>query len=340
MDVKELANKYRSEIPSNLSDIEFLKAVYIKLAHEKAFDEKYYFGNSGTIKKIYKLAQKNKNSRVAGKEKRTIICCSLSYEIEHLLEELGYKCFVTPYFEIGDHVFPIVVLDDGTQIKYDLQKDLENIQTHCRTQFFATIDRDDFSYNLHVFDDDEQFKVDKAIGYVDSIEDYKDSDIENLDKKIAENPDATIWQKLNLILSDTRVNDISKDTGYIECYRYYTKRLLPRYFTTKEFTAKVHVITCSRQTSNNDSNNEIEFTNCIYVDDKSAPQAVYMFSRVHNKYILTPYENLIKLEEEGLIIGNKYPSNGSKKLKKELNIYKSEKDLSMNNLDDSNFQKC
>jgi len=339
MDVKELANKYRSEIPSNLSDIEFLKAVYIKLAYEKAFDEKYYFGNNGTIKKIYKLAQKNKNSRVAGKEKRTIICCSLSYEIEHLLAEFGYKCFVTPSFEIGDHVFPIVVLDDGTQIKYDLQQDLENIQTHCRTRFFATSDGDDFAYNLHVIDNEEQFKIDQAIGYVNTTEDYRDSDIENLDKKIAENSDATIWQKLNIILSDTKVNDISQDTGYIECYKYYAKRLLPRYFTTKEFMAKVHIITCSRQVSNSDGEDEIEFTNCIYVDDRSAPQAVYMFSRIHNRYILTPYENVIKLEEEGLIIGNKYPSNGSKKLKKQLDIYKNEKDLNTHNLYDSDRQE-
>lgn len=56
----------------------------------------------------------------------------------------------------------------------------------------------------------------------------------------------------------------------------------------------------------------------IYVDDRSAPKAVFMFSRVYNKYILTPFENVIKIQEEGLVIGTNRPSNGVTKLKKEL----------------------
>lgn len=333
MDVRELANKYKSEIPDNLTDIEFLKAVYIKLAHEKAFDEKYYFGNNGTMKKIYTLAQKQKNSRVAGEEKRTIICYSLSYEIKHLVEEFGYKCYITPSLEVGDHVFPIVILDDGTQIKYDLQKDLENIQTHCRTQYFCTSDRDDFAYNLHVLNNDEQFEIDKKIGYVSSIEEYKDAAIEKLDQIILNNTKLTVWEKLNVILSDSIVNDIPQDAGYVECFRFYSKRILPRYFDSKELSSKVHLITCAKPSLS--SEDEKEFTNCIYVDDKSAPSSVYVFSRVHNRYILTPYDNLIKLEEEGLIIGNKYPSNGSKKLIKKLDSYKKEKEATAPNQDDN-----
>ena len=42
----------------------------------KSFDEKYYFGNSKTRRKIYELAERN-TEEVAGKRK--IICVSFIY---------------------------------------------------------------------------------------------------------------------------------------------------------------------------------------------------------------------------------------------------------------------
>jgi len=322
MNIKELANRYRNEIPNNLTEIEFLKAVYIKLGKERIFDEKYYFGNSGTMKKIYQLAKKERNNTETNYEKRTIICYSLSYEIKHIVKEFGYKCEVTPSFETGEHVFPIITLSDGTRIKYDLQKDLENIQFHCQTEYFATKDEDDYGYNLYAIEEDKQFEIDKSIGYVSTKKDYRNSDIEKLDEKIDSNTSLTIWEKLKVILTDNSVNEIASYSGYIETFRFYSKRLLPRFFDKKELHSKVHIITCSKTKINDKDENEKELTNLIYIDDKSAPKSVYIFSRVHNKYILAPYENIIKLESEGLNIGNDFFSNGSKKFKKELKKYK------------------
>lgn len=335
MNIEELANKYKAEIPNTLSEIEFLKAVYIKLAHKKAFDERYYFGNASTTRKIYALAEREKNHTTSIDKKRTIICYSLSYEIKHLLREFGFNCFVTVSSEMGDHVFPIVVLSDGTQIKFDLQKDLENIQTHCKTQYFATKDKDDFGFNLRVIDEDGQFEIDRAIGYVSCKEDYRDMDIEKLNKKFAETPNLTVWERLSIILSDSSINNIPESAGYIECFRYYSKRIFPRFFSSKELSGKVHTITCAKKTEDGQ-----EFTNCIYVDDKSAPSEVYVFSRVHNRYILTSFDNLIKLEEEGLIIGNKYPGNGVSRLRKQLNLYKRSKQMALENIpsDDSHSE--
>ena len=317
MDIKELANKYRAELPEGLTDIEFLKAIYIKLGYKKAFDERYYFGNSSTMKKIYKLAEREKHNSISIDKKRTIICYSLSYEIRHLLREFGYHCFVTTSCEMGDHVFPIVTLPDGRRIKYDLQKDLENIQTHCKTEFFATVDNDDYGERLSVIDEDTQFEIDKKIGYVSEKDDYRDSDIDSLDSKLIGRTDLTLWQKLSIILSDSGINNIPENTGYIEIFRYYSKRIMPRYFTSKELSGKIHLITCAKGSKDNP-----EYTNCIFVEDRSAPKQLFIFSRVHNKYIPISYDGMLKLEEEGLIIGNNFPSNGASKLKKELEIHK------------------
>ena len=50
MNVQELALKYREEILKDLGNIDFLKAVYINLGMERFFYDKYYFGNSQTMK--------------------------------------------------------------------------------------------------------------------------------------------------------------------------------------------------------------------------------------------------------------------------------------------------
>lgn len=323
MNIEELADRFRKEIPEGLDDERFLKAVYIKLGKERVFDEKYYFGNSATMKKIYTLAKRNKDNKHYATDKRKIVCYSLSYVIQHLLTELGYRCVVSPSFEVGDHVFPIVQLKDGRKIKFDLQQDLENIQTYCKTRYFATVDSDDIGYNFDTIDDETQVSIDKDIGYIESEEDYKDIAIQQLQESLSENRDLTIWQRLSILLSDPKVNDIPMDTGYIECFKFYKKRLFPKFFSDKELAGKIHLITCSKEDPQ--SPDEQEYTNCIYVNDKSAPKSVYLFSRVHNKYILTSYDNVIKIQEEGLNIGAKYPSNGATKLKKALKEYQLEK---------------
>lgn len=320
MNIKDLANKYKEEVPEGLSDIEFLKAIYIKLGYKKVFDEKYYFGNSGTMKKMYRLAESEKHNSTSIDKKRTIICYSLSYEIKHLLQEFGYRCIVTTASEVGEHVFPIVILSDGRKIKYDLQRDLENIQTHCRTKFFATTEMDGYEEVLSVINQDTQFEIDKKIGYVSTKEDYMDSSIEILEDKIFGETELTLWQKLSIILSDPAINNISPDTGYIESFKYYSKRIMPKFFSSKELYGKVHIITCSKGNKENP-----EFTNCIFVDDKNSPREVYIFSRVHNRYMPISYDVLLKLEEEGLVIGNNYPSNGLSKLKKKLDEHKKQK---------------
>lgn len=320
MNIKELADKYKSQIPQDLDEYRFLKSLYIKIGQDRIFDEKYYFGNSGTMKKIYSLAKNNRNNRQFELEKRTIICYSLSYTIEHLLEEIGYNCMVTHSLENGDHVFPIVMLSDGRRIKYDLQKDLENIQTRCKTEYFATSDNDDLGYHLTTINDDEQTKIDIDINYIENEEEYKNVAIDNLHKTIKNNNELNIWQKLQLILKDEKINDIPKYAGYVECFRFYYKRVLPEFFSDKELAHKIKFITCSKSTGENS-----EYTNCIFVEDETAPKAVYMFSRIHNRYILTPYEKIIELEQKGLNIGVKFPTSGVNKLKKEMEKYRESK---------------
>ena len=87
MKKQEFIQSIKEKLPNNLSDLEIAKYIYIQLGKQKAFDEKYFFGNSKTRKKIYKLAEQNKiDSEQASKNKK-IICVSLSYLYRDILRE-------------------------------------------------------------------------------------------------------------------------------------------------------------------------------------------------------------------------------------------------------------
>lgn len=317
MNVKELANRYRKEIPEGLDEESFLKALYIKIGRDRVFDEKYYFGNFETQRKIYRLSERERTNTKLNIEKRTIICCSLSYNIEHLLREFGFRCIVTTSSSIGEHVFPIVLLSDGRHIKFDVQRDLEFIQTNCKTRFFGTTERDDDIYGLSTIDDERQIQLDKNIGYISDISDYKDDAIERLASVLQNNSNLPIWQRLSIVLKDPRINDLPNYMGYVEAFKYYHNCILPKYFSKKDLEHSIHLITCSRS----NSAGEEEYTNCIFVGVPNAPNEVYLFSRVHNRYVATPFDSLIKLQQDGLKIGIKKPLNGSKKLLKALDNY-------------------
>lgn len=317
MNAKELADKYRKEIPEGLDEESFLKALYIKIGLNRIFDEKYYFGNSETQRKIYRLAERERTNTQADLDKRTIICCSLSYNIEHLLKEFGFACIVTTRELIGDHVFPIVLLSDGRRIKFDLQRDLEYIQTNCRTRFFGTTERDDDIYGLSTIDSERQLQLDENIGYVSNSSDYRDEAIERVADALQRNASLPIWQRLSIVLKDSEINNLPPSMGYVEAFKYYAKNILPKYFNKRELSHSIHLITCAKS---NEEGNE-EYTNCIFVDAQNAPKEVYLFSRVHNRYVPTSFETLIKLQQDGLKIGAKRPLNGLSKLLSALDEY-------------------
>ena len=88
---------------------------------------------------------------------------------------------------------------------------------------------------------------------------------------------------------------MTRNAGYVETYNFYTKRLLPRYF----LKGQINCIICSKITDKENSGDDNkEYTNCLYSDTIGSPEAVYLFSRIHNRYIRTTFSCLAELEKE------------------------------------------
>ena len=212
MKKQEFIQSIKEKLPNNLSELEIAKYIYIQLGKQKAFDEKYFFGNSKTRKKIYKLAEQNKiDSEQASKNKK-IICVSLSYLYRDILREFGINSVIAEEME---HKYPIIVLKNGKRIRADLQLDLYNIHTKSKTKYFGTKEK----YGEELVEelrDEKNIEIDKRIGYIKDENEYKDS----FDKKLE----------------------------YVELYKYY-KSVLNK-IDNKFLDKKIFALTCFRERKN------------------------------------------------------------------------------------------
>ncbi len=92
MNRKQIIEKIKQNMPNfkgNEEEMEVKKVLYIytQLGKMKSFDEKYYFGNSQTRKKIYKLAERAEKNIEEVASKRKIICVSLTHLFCNILRE-------------------------------------------------------------------------------------------------------------------------------------------------------------------------------------------------------------------------------------------------------------
>lgn len=163
MNKEEFIEKLKQNMPEGLNEIETAKYIYIELGKEKAFDEKYFFGNSKTRRQIYKLAEQTNHFTDSVVKNKKIICVSLTYLYRDILKDFGINSIVA---EDGDHKYPIILLKDKMQmIKADLQQDLYNIQTKSKMQYFGTRSKYE-SYDVIPIDEEYLREIDEKIGYI------------------------------------------------------------------------------------------------------------------------------------------------------------------------------
>lgn len=270
MHIHELAQKYRQGISKTWDDIRVLKHLYISLGRDKVFDPKYYFGNEGTIKKIYMLAERKRHDKTFGTDTRELICYSLANKFKQLVEdqefsEYGFQCEVTVPINIGDE---------------EKQR--------------------------------EMLKIDQDIHYIQEESDYKDHAIERLTQRIK---GKELDERIEILVSDPEINQLSDRIGYIEFYQYY-KGIMQQIVSPKEFGHQVYLLHCCKQ-KDPEKRTEEDYTSCLYVST-SKKSNVYLLSRKDMKYKRVDLATIPTLTESGLQIGLKPKENGAKMLRREV----------------------
>ncbi len=302
MNKLEFIEDLKKNMPQNLNEIETAKYIYIKLGKEKAFDERYFFGNTKVKRQMYQMAERTKYNTDSVAKNRKIICVSLSYLYRDILKEFGINSIVTSE---GDHKYGIIILKDGTKIKADLQLDLCNIQTKCKTEYFGTKSKYELN-SLFELSESELLNIDKKIGYVERKEDYKDNAIEGLKEKVK---DKTPNEALDIIFNDQKVNQFENDLEFVEMYKYYRglfNKTIQRYIDKKVFA-----FNCYRQKEDD----QRDYTMCVYSSEENNTN-VYIFSKKNNRFVKVELDKIDEMEQEGLVLGVRQKEQGVKKLKK------------------------
>ncbi len=308
MDKKQLIETIRRTMPKlDESDpdkeLKIALHIYITIGKQKAFDEKYYFGDSETAKKIEQLAKRSIRHPEEFVPKRKIVCISISYLYKDILREFGINASVIKPDNEDKHVLPVIKLKDGRKIKADIQQDLYLIQTKSRLKNITSV-RSPFGDKELTPEQLTKILID--IGYIKDEKEYRDEKIEEVKKEISYK-DAQ--EALSKILEDKRICEIEDELGYVEATKYYKSILniiVPQYLDKKIFK-----VDCYREKENK----EKDYSICLYAEERGEIKP-YIFSNKLNRFVKTDLEQLNQWQKEGLVIGIGHKRDGSKKLKK------------------------
>lgn len=272
-----MVEKLKSKMPKDLTEIEIAKYIYIELGKIKSYDEKYYFGNSKTKSKIYRLAKNTPNRINETMKNKKIVCVSLSYLYRELLKRFDIKSYINlPDIE-GDHVNVVICLSDGRNIKADLQLDLLMIQTNMKTRYFGTKESGEEINGYSEISDEENIEIDKRINYINNEKDYRDEEIKKL-KQNCQGKSPTEISKI--IINNPAVNNLPIDMGYVERSKYYIglyRLCMPR----KNFD----IAHCYRYDKTDNEEQDKKYKMILGVYDKGNSITTYTFSERVNGFI-------------------------------------------------------
>lgn len=328
MTKKDLVEEILQNMPDGLTQLEKARYIYIELGKQRTFDTRYYYGNSSIRKKIHQEVERERTNTRNLRNKRTIICITLSEIYKSALQQVGIDCEVVSNGGYGDkHVIPIVSLNDEKRgklrIRADLQQDLEAIQTGMSTVEFGTINRHERRYN--VIAENELKEIDRKIGYIK--ENYRDADIDEAILK-ARTMDAN--ESLRYILQNPALYANTHFNGQVErrkYYRFLINTIIPNYSEKKVF-----MFTCYREKADgqNSEQEKRDYTLCVYSYEKEEVYA-YLYSTKEERFLPIELEKLDELQSEGLVLGTRRKTKGVRLLNKFIRAHKSKKEKEQSN---------
>lgn len=261
--------KLKQNIPSSLNEIAIARYCYIQLGKLVTFDTNYAFGNSKAKKSIYRSIAKNINQLNSIFESKTVICKSLAYIYEYILQSFNIQSYTSAPL-INDHIYNIIVTKDNILYEVDLQQDLKYVQSSSKTHYFgATSKRLEISFIA----DEEIKKIDQSIGY-NYIDDTIDICFNHLSNTL------TLSEKVEHLLDILYENVDMQSMGYLERFQ----------FIHYQIYNQMPLIGCEKK---------LYFSNC-YTKENGDISCLSIDSSVLSLYIILK-KNYVKISENELI---------------------------------------
>jgi len=321
-------------MPQNLGEKEKIAFIMLKIAEDRSFSEHYYWGDAATSRKMYSKAMDPKDVKL--ENKRKLICVTASRLFKYIATELGLEvCYVgeegypistlTGWLKNGEHVYPAAKLSDGTLIKCDIQRDLPNIQTGCRWKFFGSAELGEKGI-LAEITQEELDTIMEEIGYfknrVGYTDDYCRRRISEIDKPVS------VTELVGGIFQDERLSREAEHTNIVETYKFYMKvmeiylseecrdrSICRKTLQLTRYIDRFFMFPCKMK-----KDGITRYTLCAYTHDEEDEETIYLLSRTRKKMLPITLEEMSFFEEQGL----KFPSEGTKHLRKKLKAFRKE----------------
>lgn len=288
----------------NYNELETLRYVYIYLGNMFNFNTEYYFGSNKKKYKIYRECLYNRNIFDKKLEDKNIICICLSYIMEHVGKKLDINIISReePNAEkVRQHYLNYVTLKDNTKFFIDLQCDLDNIQTKCKTEYFGINE-----FGKEIIKEEKLLEIDKKIGYIKEDELYTNDYLYMIKKAIE--GDYPMEVKFDLAIKSLNMYTDISSLKYVERYVYYKKMiklLFNKEYNKIKFIDSYQVI-----------NNKRVGTLIVYVRTKGNFYKLYKYNQELNNFENIKYIELENEITKGLVLTKQIPIR-----KKVLNNY-------------------
>lgn len=198
-----------NDIPTNLSDLELCKYIYIKLGKILKYDinimseknDAFNFNDINTINNIWGALSNKKATNISYTKTFAYICELVGIECD-TIEVNNYK--------YKQNKISIKINNNPTTIICDITQDVPYIQGQFQTKYFG-------NYN-------DEFELDKKIKYI--TDNYNDKKIEKIGQKINYNSNTIL---IDILLKTQNIIDI-KNIGPVELgiiYDYIFNKYVP-----------------------------------------------------------------------------------------------------------------
>ena len=302
MNKKELVEELKQNIPdfTGTEEEKELKTalyVYVELAKRKVFDTRFY-GNIKQREKAVRESIANSTNIDESVKKRRITCISMASLYSSMLEEFGINSMVcsddADYGQIT-HRNNMIITKSVRRYEVDCQRDMENIQTKRRLQWFAikkscweTIPPEKLTEMLI------------EVGYIENEKDYQDDVIAKLASELKD--EDNVAAQMRQILENKEIYEATKNAGVIEARQYYDsvlQTIIPESKLDME-AYEIKSFMCRKKKNKDD----YDYTFGIYGIDKVTDDVqVYMYSAKKKRPLHCDIETLKRLKENGLILG-------------------------------------
>lgn len=293
MKVKQLVEEIKEQMPNGLNELETLRYIYIYIGKRKNFNPEYYFGNSKTRRQIYMLSNKEIDNEEFLTEKRNLICTSIASLFKKVAREFDIDVDLFKEDDgNGAHVYNIVHLKKGRTIKVDLQRDLKNIHSNRRTEYFGPV-----TFLWDGLEEEEIEEADKKIGYKKKGKNYKDDDIKLLKNQLKgmNRRDAVKF----LLGNKEFLEGLDEEEGYVEASSY-VRTTFANCLNKWRYDTLPYVIHCYRDEDiHKQPLQERQYSMCI-LNKYKGDYDIYMYRKKQRVFEHISPERMKKLIEQGL----------------------------------------